>query len=178
MKNFRRNEGIRAPRLRVVDNDGEQLGVLSREEALAIAQERGLDLIEVSPAAEPPVCRIDDFGSFTFNKQKAEKKQKLASKQAVLKSIRFGIRISAHDLEVKSNHARKFLEKHHPVKVLLQFKGREATHESLGLEKMNAFAASLKDVSTPESTPRRQGNRISFILRPEKPKKPKISEND
>lgn len=177
MKQIRKNEEIRAPKLRVIDEEGEQLGVLSRDEALIIARERELDLIEVSPTAEPPVCKIDDFGSFMFRKQKAEKKQKLASKKAPLKSIRFGIRISEHDLEVKISQARKFLEKNHPVRVLLQFKGREAMHADLGMEKMKQIEEGLADISKPESPPKRQGNRVSMILRPEKAKPKKEEEN-
>lgn len=170
MKKFRKNEEIRVPKLRVVDHEGEQLGVISRDEALRKAEAVGLDLIEVSPNAEPPVCRIDDFGSFMFRKKKAEKKQKLASKKAVLKSIRFGIRISDHDLGVKIAQARKFLEKNHPVRILLQFRGREAMHADLGMEKIKEVETQLNDISKPEAPPRRQGNRVNMILRPEKPK--------
>ncbi|MCT4592478.1 MAG: translation initiation factor IF-3 [Candidatus Gracilibacteria bacterium] len=171
MKNFLKNNEIRAREVRVIDSDGEQLGVLTTSGALKKAQESGLDLIEVSPNAVPPVCKIDDFGSFIFNKKKAEKKQKQATKQAILKSVRFGIRISKHDMDVKISQIRKFIEKGHPVKLILQFRGREAMHEEFGMEKMKAFTGALEDISTLESKPRKQGNRIQVILRPEKPKK-------
>lgn len=165
---IRINEYITAPKIRVVDESGEQIGVLNREEGLKIASEKSLDLIEISPNAVPPVCKIDDFGSYLFNIKKAAKKQKLASKQAPLKNIRFGIRISDNDLQIKINRVRKFLEKKHPVKILLQFRGRESSHADLGLEKMKRFEDELSDIAKPEGSPKRQGNRVILMLRPEK----------
>jgi translation initiation factor IF-3 len=169
--NVRKNEAIRAKEVRLIAKDGEQVGVVGIKEALNKARQEDLDLIEISAKANPPVCKIGDFGSFVFNRQKAERKQKVASKQASLKSLRFGIRISDHDLDIKINKARKFLSKNHPVKIILQFKGREGSHADLGLKKMRQFITELEDVSKPESEPKRQGNRILLTLKPEK--KPK-----
>lgn len=165
---IRVNEAIIAQKIRVISEEGEQIGIITCEEGLKIAKEKGLDLIEISPKADPPVCKIDDLGSYMFNIKKAAKKQKLASKQAPLKSIRFGIRISENDLNIKIDKARKFLDKKHPVKILLQFKGRESSHADLGLEKMKKFENNLSEVSKADGEPKRQGNRIILMLRPEK----------
>jgi len=168
-----KNESIRARTIRLIDENGEQVGVISRDEGLKLAREKSLDLIEISPKAEPPVCKIGDFGSFLFNKQKAEKKQRAASRKAELKEVRLSVRISQNDLKVKAERARSFLLKNSPVKVTLQFRGRENSHAELGFEKVKNFVEILAEVATPEAAPRKIGSRIILTLRPEKVKKEK-----
>lgn len=126
------NEAIRAAELRVIDNDGNQLGVLSKKDALQQARLAGLDLVEVSPNANPPVARIVDWGKYNYEKTKQLKKQRKQQKNVDLKQIRVGMRIGDHDLEIKVNRARKFLEAGHKVKFVLLYRGRENAHKELG----------------------------------------------
>lgn len=126
------NEAIRAAELRVIDNDGNQLGVLSKNDALQQARLAGLDLVEVSPNANPPVARIVDWGKYNYEKTKQLKKQRKQQKNVDLKQIRVGMRIGDHDLEIKVNRARKFLEAGHKVKFVLLYRGRENAHKELG----------------------------------------------
>jgi len=167
---IRKNNQIKAFEVRLIDEEGNQVGVVPTAKALDIAREKQLDLIEISPKVKPPICKLGNYGSFLFNKKKAKKKQQSATTKITLKSIRFGIRISKHDLEVKIARARKFLEKNFPVKLLLQFRGREGAPENakLGFEKLNIFIEQLADISKIEAPPKRMGNRVNVTLRPEK----------
>lgn len=172
LKPLRKNDEIRAPRVRLIDPEGELLGVFSVAEAKAKAAERDLDLVEISPQAEPPVCKIMDFGAHFYNLKKLEKKQKVASKAHETKEIKFGIRISDHDFEVRMNKARVFLEKGHPVKVVLQFKGREQSHAEIGMKRLDEMVEKLVDVAKKEFEPKPQGRSVLMELRP-LPKKKK-----
>lgn len=156
------------------------MGVVPTEKALSLARERELDLVEVAPNARPPVCRLLDFGSFLFEQKKREKMQRKVGKAAEMKGIRFGIRISPHDFGVKVNAARRFLEKGHPVKATLQFRGREITHDEFGVRKLEEFRDVLVDIARVDQEPKRQGKQIIMTLLPEKnpKKKPSSSEED
>ncbi|MFH0821026.1 MAG: translation initiation factor IF-3 [Candidatus Peregrinibacteria bacterium] len=165
-KHLRRNDFIRAPQVLLID--GETKTVVSREDALKRAHEQELDLVEVAPMNNPPVCKIMDYGSYLYDLKKKEKKQRQASKQTETKTIRLSIRTGLHDLEVKARQARKFIEARHIVKVVVIFKGREITHGDLGTEKLNQFFTLLQDVAVMEQIPKRQGYQMLMILNPSK----------
>ena len=137
------NNQIRAPQVRVIDETGKQLGVISLEEALRMAKERNLDLIQVSEKAEPPVCKIMDYGKYLYWLQKKEKAAK-GSKASELKGIRLGFNISLHDLETRAQQAEKFLKKGDKVKVEMVLRGREKAFEDLGKGKINQFLEILE----------------------------------
>ncbi len=170
---YRKNDEINVPEVFLVDENGEKIGKTPLQKALALAEQKSLDLVEVAAGAKPPVCRLMDFGNFLFEQKKKDKAQRKAGKTVQMKGIRFGIRISAHDFDVKLKTTRKFLEKGHPVKAVLLFRGREIVHEELGYEKMKKFAAELSDVSKIDQSPKKQGRQITMMLTPQKngPKK-------
>lgn len=168
LKRFRKNDEIRLPEVFLVDDTGEKIGNISTEKAKILATKKGLDLVEVSPNMRPPVCRMMDFGTFLFEQKKKDKLQRKSKKAVETKGIRFGIRISQHDFEVKARAARKFLEKGHPVKATLQFRGREIVHDELGFAKMTEFKDVLADISRVDQTPRKQGRQITMMLVPQK----------
>ncbi len=176
-KRFRKNDEISTSEVFLVKEEGEPIGKVSLEKALQIARTQDLDLVEVAPNAKPPVCRVMDFGSFVFEQKKKEKAQKKAKKVTEMKGVRFGIRISQHDLDVKLRASRKFLEKGHPVKATLQFRGREIVHDDLGYKKMEEFKQGLADISKVDQPPRKQGRQIVMILVPQKNMK-KVEKND
>jgi translation initiation factor IF-3 len=127
-----------------------------------------LDLVEVAPLARPPVCKIMDFGNYLYSLKKKEKKQRKGAKKTETKTIRLSIRTDKHDIEVKANQARKFLENRHPIKVVLIFKGREISHKDLGVEKMKLFYETIQDACTMEQEPKKQGFQMIMILNPPK----------
>ncbi len=161
----RKNTGITAQEIRVIAENDEQLGVMSLAEAMKRAGEQELDLVEVSPKAQPPVCKIMDFGNYLYHQKKAEKKQKRLSKAQETKEIRFGIRISDHDFEVRTRRAEEFLSKGHPVKVILQFRGREASHPEIGLKRIDQMRESLIEIAKVEQEPKKQGRSIIVEFR-------------
>lgn len=138
--------------------------------ALELAVQSGFDLIEVSPKAVPPVCRIMDFGHFLYRQKKAENKQKQLTKAQETKEIRFGIRISDHDFQVRVDRAQEFLEKHHPVKVILEFRGREASHPEIGMKRIEKMQEDLSEIAKSEGV-KRQGRNIIVEFRPTGQKK-------
>lgn len=165
-KRYRKNDEIRVPEVFLVDETGEKIGKVPLERALALAAEKDLDLVEVAANVRPPVCRLMDFGTFLFEQKKKDKAQYKAKKAAQVKGIRFGIRISTHDFEVKVRTAQKFLEKGHPVKAVLQFRGREIVHDDLGYQKMKEFTEALSGVSRVDQEPKKQGKQIFMLLMP------------
>jgi translation initiation factor IF-3 len=167
-KSFRFNEQIRAPELMVIDENGNSLGVLSTSKALAIANERGYDLIEVAPLANPPVAKFLDFGSFQYQREKQFKKQRLQSKALDVKSIRLSTKINEHDRETKINQADKFLIKGHKIKVELILKGREIQHLDLAKEALMNFRKGLTQPTQIEQDTTKQGNKIFLILLPDR----------
>jgi len=163
---FKINKQITAPEVRLLDAEGTMRGVVSLEEALRIADEQGLDLIEVSPKAKPPVCKVLDHGSFKYQKVKEAKKQRAKSKEVDIKGIRLSFRIGTNDLEVRRKQAVKFLEKGNKVRIELILRGREKAHRDRAKELMNDFAKTLQeDFELRIEQPVKQaGGRMHMIL--------------
>ena len=159
------NQRIRAREVRViVAASGQQLGVLKIQDALRAAQNAGLDLVEVAPTANPPVCRIVDFGKFKYEISKQDKEKKQASSK--LKEIKFRVNISEHDYETKLRHAEEFLDRGNKVRVQLQFRGRENAHKDLGVNLMKKISEDLLTMSNVEQAPKLMGRAITMTLAP------------
>lgn len=160
------NERIRVPQVRVIGDDGEQVGVLATREALALAQSKGLDLVEVSPTARPPVCRIMDYGKFKYEQNRRARKAKKKQHQTQLKEIKMRPKIEEHDYMFKVNHAREFLEERDKVKVTVTFRGREIAHQDLGHKLIQKVIAALGEVALVETPPRSEGRTLFTVLMP------------
>jgi len=160
------NEGIRAREVRVIDANGEQLGIKSKQEALEIATKRNLDLVLVAPNAKPPVARIMDYGKFRFEQQKKEKEARKNQKVISIKEVRFSPTIDEHDFNTKLRNARKFLEKGDKVKASLRFKGRAITHKEIGQKVLDRLAEECSDVAVVESKPKMEGRSMFLVLAP------------
>lgn len=167
-KNFLVNEEIREKELRVIDDSGNPLGMLSSKEALKIAEERELDLVMIAPTAKPPVCKVMDFGKYVYEQSKKEKEAKKKQKVTSLKEVRLSPTIDEHDIAIKANNARKFLLDEDKVKVTVRFRGREADYSYLGNKIINSFAEKLGDVSIVEKPARLEGRNMILILAPKK----------
>lgn len=163
MQKSKVNGQIRVPEVRVIDEDGGQLGIMKIADAIALAQDRGLDLVEVSPQAVPPVTKLTNFDKFRYHQKKLEQQQKKRAKKIEVKNIRLSIRISEHDTAIKARQSEKFLEDGDKVKVDLMMRGREQAFAARGFEVVQAFIASLPNVEV-ESPPKKQGNTISVLL--------------
>ena len=163
-KGLRRNDRIRAAEVRVIGPEGTNLGVMAPRKALELAKKVGLDLIEVSPSARPPVCRILDFGKFLYEESKKQKDTKQASTK--LKEVKFRVSIDAHDFETKLRRAEGFLNHGNKVKLTLQFRGRENEHRELGYERVKLASEELAGVASPDSDPRLVGRQVTQILSP------------
>lgn len=160
------NDRIRAREVRLIDSNGDQLGVKSRTEALEIAQTRELDLVLVAPNAKPPVCRIMDYGKFRYEQQKKEKEARKNQKIIQLKEVRFTPGIGDHDFDTKLRNARKFLENGDKVKAAVRFRGRAITHKELGQEVLDRLAKEVLDIATVESRPKMEGRNMFMMLSP------------
>jgi len=165
-KKVRVNQRIRAASVRVIGADGSQLGVMSSKEALTIAQEHDLDLVEVSPNSSPPVCRIMDFGKFKYEQSKRAKKAKKKQHIMHLKEVKFRPKIEEHDYGFKMNHARRFLEAHDKVKFTVTFRGRELSHSELGHKLLERIVAELDDVGQVEGRVRAEGRNLVLVMIP------------
>lgn len=165
------NEKIRAREVRLIDSNGDQLGVKTRQEALEIAQTRNLDLVLVATNAKPPVCRIMDYGKYRYEQQKKEKEARKKQKIINIKEVRFTPGIGDHDFETKVKNAKKFLEKGDKLKASVRFRGRAITHKELGQEVLTRLAEELKDVATIESKPKMEGRNMFMMLAPISEKK-------
>jgi translation initiation factor IF-3 len=163
---LRKNREIRADRLRVITEDGEQLGILTFREAMAKAEEMGLDLVEISPTAKPPVAKIIDYGKLKYHQEKKEKESKKAQVQIKVKEIKLKPNIDTHDLETKLKHARDFLAKGNKVRVSIMFRGREMLHIHLGQKVVDAFCERLSDLAIVETTPKLMGRTMTTVLAP------------
>ncbi len=161
------NEEITAPELRVVDAQGAPLGVLSRRDALRIATERELDLVEIAPQAKPPVCKIIDYGKFIYEQTKRDKQQKKLQVHSVLKEIRFRAGTDTHDLEFKTRHAKGFLEEGHKVKATVMFRGREIVHQEFGHALLQKFIDALVDISKIDQPMKMEGRFLSVTIAPD-----------
>ncbi len=154
--------------MRLIGADNTQVGVIEIEVARSMAQEAGLDLVEVSPDARPPVCKIMDYGKYKYDRAKKVKRNKAASRAQEMKQIRLGrsVKIDEHDVQIRINQARKFLVAGHKVQVTQRFRGREITHKELGLDRLDDFAKSLADVAKIESPPKMLGRQANMVLAP------------
>jgi translation initiation factor IF-3 len=164
----RTNEAIRVPRVRLVDENGEQLGIKTREEALAYAHGKDLDLVEVAPNADPPVARVMDYGKYRYEQ---EQKAKLARKhqtQINVKEIKFRPKIGTHDYETKKGHVQRFLNQRAKVKVTIMFRGRETTHPERGRDILMRLAEDVKELGQVETQPVLDGRNMVMVLAPHK----------
>ncbi len=164
------NEEIRDKEIRVVSDDGEQLGIMSAAEALKIAESRNLDLVKIAPMAKPPVCKIMDYGKFRFEKAKKEKEAKKNQKTIEIKEIRLSLNIDTHDFDTKINHARKFIASGNKVKVSIRFRGREMAHPELGLTIMKRCAEAMADCASIEKPAKLEGRQMLMFLAPKSSK--------
>jgi translation initiation factor IF-3 len=151
--------------LRVIDEDGKQLGILSRQEALQTAQERELDLVEISPDADPPVCKIVDWGKYNYQRTKQLQKNRKTTKSLDMKQIRFGLRIGAHDLAIKLDKVTKFLDAGHKVKVTLVYRGREQAHKEIGFQIAEKVIQDFGDTIVVDQPPQLAGRQLNFVIR-------------
>lgn len=154
--------------MRLIDESGQQVGVISLREALQMAEERGFDLVEVAPNAVPPVCRLMDYGKYRYEQTKKEREARKHQKQQELKELRLKPRTDEHDLEVKANQARKFLSNGDKVKFTVRFRGREMAHPDIGRQMLEKIAEDLRDIASLEQRPAMEGRSISMILAPAK----------
>jgi len=170
---FRVNRQIRVPRVLVIDEEGNKLGEFLTRDAVTMAQERGLDLIEVAPNARPPVCRFGDFGRLKYEKSKQAKEAKRRQVHVQLKEVKLRPKTDGHDLDFKMGHARRFLEEGNKVKITVRFRGREMAHRGIGEQRLITLAERVKDVGVIETRPKMDGRQMFMILAPTRRKQPK-----
>jgi len=167
-KRVRVNRQIRISPVRVISPDGEQLGIMPVEEALALAEDQGLDLVEVAPTARPPVCRIMDYGKYKYEEARKIRQARKKQHQIQVKEVKFRPGIEVHDFEFKVRHARRFLEEGNKVKATMMFRGRQMAHPELGREVLTRVAEAVEDVGRVESEPLMEGRNMTMILAPRK----------
>lgn len=160
------NEDIRDREVRLVDQNGEQLGVMSSEQALKLAEDRQLDLVKIAPQARPPVCKLMDYGKYRFEQSKRDREIRKNQKTISIKEVRLSATIEDHDVDVKYRAAVKFLADGDKVKVTIRFRGRQITHSEIGTEVMNQFAERIKDVGVVERRPLIEGRNMTMIVAP------------
>ncbi|KAB8143834.1 translation initiation factor IF-3 [Chloroflexia bacterium SDU3-3] len=163
---LRINNRIRAREVRVIDDENNQLGILLLRDALALAEERGLDLVEVAPNAVPPVCRLMDHGKYRYEQTKKEREARKNQKQVEIKQIRLEPKTDSHDIDVKTGQARRFLLEGDKVKFNLRFRGREIVHQEIGREILERIAENLRDIAIVEQRPLMEGKVLSLTLAP------------
>ena len=165
---IRINERIRAREVRVIDSEGNQVGVIPVHEAIRLAREKNLDLVEVSPTAQPPVCRVMDYGKYLYELGKKEKAAKKSQKNIVVKEVKFSVNVDEHDFQTKRNHVIRFLEEGDKVKASLRFRGREMSHRELGRAVLERVVKDIGERGTVETYPRMEGNTMHVIIAPKK----------
>ena len=158
------NEQIRDKEVRVIGEDGEQLGIMSAREALQLAEEAGVDLVKIAPTAKPPVCKIVDYGKFKYEQTRREKEAKKKQKVIEIKEIRLSPNIDTNDLNTKVANARKFISKGDRVKVTLRFRGREMAHVQSSKQILDVFAEKMQDIAVVEKAPKLEGRNMSMFL--------------
>ena len=158
------NEQIRDREIRLISEDGEQLGIMSAREAMKIAQEAELDLVKIAPAAKPPVCKIIDYGKYKYEQARKEKEAKKKQKTVEVKEVRLSPNIDTNDLNTKINNAKKFISKGNKVKVTLRFRGREMAHVQQSKHILDDFAETLADVAVVEKPAKMEGRAMSMVL--------------
>ena len=159
---------IRAKEVRVVDEEGGQVGVMTPEQALGIAQERNLDLVEVAPSANPPVCRIMNYGKFQYQKSKRAHEARKHQKQVMLKEVKFRPKTEEHDYQFKKNHIVRFIGEGNKAKATVVFRGREMTHQEIGRRLMERLVNDLKEIAEVERPPKMEGYSLVTIFMPKK----------
>ena len=162
------NEQIRFPQIRVIDSDGGQLGVITPREALAIAQEKELDLVLVSETAKPPVCKIMDYGKYKYERDKKLKEAKKKQHNADVKEVKMRYKIEEHDYNVRVKNAQRFLKSGDKVKATISFRGREIQHSNLAIDLLKRMAADLDEVAEVQQAPKREGRNMMMMLAPKK----------
>ncbi|MBU5590629.1 translation initiation factor IF-3 [Clostridium sp. MSJ-4] len=167
-KNLLVNENIREKEIRVVSDDGGQLGIMTSRDALALAEEKELDLVMISPNAKPPVCKIMDFGKYIYEQSKKEKEAKKKQKVINIKEIRFSPTIEEHDITIKAKNAKKFLLDGDKVKVTVRFRGREADYAHVGKKILDTFLEKMEDICVVEKPAKLEGRNMTMVLAPKK----------
>jgi translation initiation factor IF-3 len=162
------NDRIRSPEVRLVGPDGDQIGVVATQEAVRRARELDLDLVEVAPQANPPVCRIMDYGKFKYERDIRQKEARKKQARTELKEIKFRPKIDAHDYGTKKGHVERFLRGGHKVKVTIMFRGREMTHTELGRKILDRLVGDLGEMVTVESMPKQEGRNMIMVISPNK----------
>jgi translation initiation factor IF-3 len=160
------NDRIRSPQVRLIGPDGDQIGLISTQEALRRARELDLDLVEVAPQAQPPVCRIMDYGKFKYERDIRQKEARKKQARTELKEIKFRPKIDAHDYATKKGHVDRFVRGGHKVKVTIMFRGREMTHTELGRKILDRLVADLGELVTVESMPKQEGRNMIMVIAP------------
>ena len=158
------NEQIRDKEIRLIGEEGQQLGIMSSKEALALAEEAGLDLIKIAPTAQPPVCKIADYGKYKYEQLRKEKEARKKQHQVEIKEIRLSPNIDTNDLNTKINAARKFLSKGDKVKITLRFRGREMAHMNTSKHILDDFAEALADIAVVDKAPKVEGRSMAMFL--------------
>lgn len=164
-KSIRTNEAIRAKELRVIGSDGEQLGIMSRLQALQAADDAGVDLVEISPNADPPVVKLIDWGKYQYQKMKEQQKSRKNNKASELKQMRLGLKIGTNDLDIKLRKIRSFLAAGNKVRIQIFYRGREMAHKELGYEMMDKITNLLEDEAIIEQKPQMNGRNLSIVVR-------------
>jgi len=162
------NERIRAREIRVIDEDGAQLGIMQPFEAIKLARERGLDLVEISPTADPPVCKITDYGKYQYQQNKRAHEQRKSSRGSQLKEVKFRPNTAEHDYQVRKNQILRFLGEGHKVRAMIFHRGREMAHQEVGRAKMDRLLMEIGDQGQIETMPRMEGNVLVALLAPKK----------
>ena len=160
------NESIKAKEVRVIGPDGEQIGIMSSDNALRTAYDKGLDLILISPNAQPPVCRIADYGRYRYEQEKREKEAKKKQNIIEVKEVQLSCRIETHDFETKVKHAMRFLGEGNKVKVVLRFRGREMSHQEIGIEIRERFREAVSEAGNVDKAPNLEGKLMTMIVNP------------
>ena len=160
------NEQIRDKELRVIDSDGTQLGIMSLRQAMEIAEQKNLDLVKIAPQANPPVCKIIDYGKFRFEQAKREKEARKNQRVVEIKEVRLSLNIDTHDFETKRNHAMRFISEGNKVKASIRFRGREMGHPELGQEIMSRFAEAMSEVANVEKPAKLEGRTMLMFVAP------------
>ena len=160
------NEEIRDPEVRLIDENGNQCGIVDVRDAQRLADERSLDLVKISPNSNPPVCKLMDYGKYRFEMAKREKEQRKNQKTIEVKETRLSATIDLHDMEVKAKATRKFLQDGNKVKVSIRFRGRQITHGDIGLEVMDKFFEMISDCAVKERAPKMEGRNMFMVLAP------------
>jgi translation initiation factor IF-3 len=160
---------IRVPEIRLIDQDGGNAGVVTPETAMEMAEEVGLDLVEISPGAKPPVCKIMDFGKYKYEQQKKAAEAKKKQKVIEIKEVKFRPNIDTHDYDVKMRSVTKFLGEGDKVKVTLRFRGREMAHQELGRELLQRIAGDIEEIAKIEAMPKMEGRQMIMVVAPQRP---------